>query len=40
MSMPWERYDGSYTSGWDKAKPKPKATKKRAKPAKKTPKKR
>jgi hypothetical protein len=23
MSMPWERYDGSYTSGWDSAKKKP-----------------
>lgn len=26
MSMPWERYGGDYTSGWDKAQ----------KPAKKT----
>ena len=23
MSMPWERYDGSYTSGWDNSKKKP-----------------
>jgi hypothetical protein len=32
MSMPWERYDGTYTSGWDN--PKKKAAKKAA--AKKT----
>lgn len=36
MSMPWERYDGDYTSGWDK--PAKKTTEKPPK-AKKTPKK-
>ena len=39
MSMPWERYDGTYTSGWDKAKKKPAkktaAKKTTAKPARK-----
>ncbi|MDX3867278.1 MULTISPECIES: hypothetical protein [Streptomyces] len=37
MSMPWERYDGDYTSGWDKPKPKKaakKATPKTPKPKK------
>lgn len=38
MSMPWERYDGTYTSGWDpKKKPDKKAAAKKttAKPARK-----
>lgn len=39
MSMPWERYDGTYTSGWDSAKKKPAkkaaAKKTAAKPARK-----
>lgn len=38
MSMPWERYDGTYTSGWgSKKKPAKKtAAKKTAAKAKKT----
>ena len=39
MSFPWQRYDGTYTSGWDNPKKKPAkktvAKKTAAKPARK-----
>jgi len=37
MSFPWQRYEGTYTSGWDNPAKK-KAAAKKAKAVKKTPK--